>query len=170
MPTPAPSEVAKYTVRTIQRTVPAAVPGIHFLSGGMSEEESTLNLQALQVNPLHLLGLLWAGAGFCGYYAEMHPPEMIGRLVQAVGAACTTCWSLSFRCKSKLIVARFVEEGRPHPPLQVGMVTKVLASPYSHKSSVSEFDRDSTALSLEKMQQTVSSDPCVKQLMEEGAS
>lgn len=48
VPTPAPSEVAKYTVRTMQRTIPPAVPGIHFLSGGMSEEESTLNLQALQ--------------------------------------------------------------------------------------------------------------------------
>jgi fructose-bisphosphate aldolase class 1 len=44
-----PAEVAKYTVRTMMRSVPAAVPGIHFLSGGMSEEESTLNLQALQV-------------------------------------------------------------------------------------------------------------------------
>ena len=28
-----PEEVAKYTVRTIMRTTPAAVPGIHFLSG-----------------------------------------------------------------------------------------------------------------------------------------
>ncbi len=46
MPTPPPAEVAKYTVRTMLRTIPAAVPGIHFLSGGMSEEESTLNLQA----------------------------------------------------------------------------------------------------------------------------
>lgn len=27
------------------RSIPPAVPGIHFLSGGMSEEESTLNLQ-----------------------------------------------------------------------------------------------------------------------------
>jgi fructose-bisphosphate aldolase class I len=43
-----PAEVAKYTVRTMMRTIPASVPGIHFLSGGMSEEESTLNLQALQ--------------------------------------------------------------------------------------------------------------------------
>ena len=34
------------------RGVPAAVPGIHFLSGGMSEEEATLNLQALQVRAL----------------------------------------------------------------------------------------------------------------------
>ena len=32
------------------RGVPAAVPGIHFLSGGMSEEEATINLQALQVS------------------------------------------------------------------------------------------------------------------------
>ena len=40
--------MAKYTVRTMLRSVPPAVPGIHFLSGGMSEEESTLNLQALQ--------------------------------------------------------------------------------------------------------------------------
>lgn len=47
-PSVSPQEVAKYTARTIMRTIPAAVPGIHFLSGGMSEEESTLNLQALQ--------------------------------------------------------------------------------------------------------------------------
>lgn len=32
----------------MRRCIPPAVPGIHFLSGGMSEEESTLNLQALQ--------------------------------------------------------------------------------------------------------------------------
>eukprot|EP00850_Spirogloea_muscicola_P016688 SM000137S00466 [mRNA] locus=s137:281706:285186:- [translate_table: standard] len=48
VPTPPPQEVAAYTVRTMRRSVPAAVPGIHFLSGGMSEEEATLNLNALQ--------------------------------------------------------------------------------------------------------------------------
>jgi len=47
-PSASPEEVAKYTTRTMMRSIPAAVPGIHFLSGGMSEEESTLNLQALQ--------------------------------------------------------------------------------------------------------------------------
>ncbi|MCO5600528.1 hypothetical protein L7F22_054641 [Adiantum nelumboides] len=50
VPTPPPEEVAKYTVRTMLRSIPAAVPGIHFLSGGMSEEEATLNLQALQAH------------------------------------------------------------------------------------------------------------------------
>ena len=44
----APATVAAYTTRTMLRSIPPAVPGIHFLSGGMSEEESTLNLQALQ--------------------------------------------------------------------------------------------------------------------------
>ncbi|PRW59176.1 fructose-1,6-bisphosphate aldolase [Chlorella sorokiniana] len=47
-PPASPADVAKYTTRTMLRTIPASVPGIHFLSGGMSEEESTLNLQALQ--------------------------------------------------------------------------------------------------------------------------
>eukprot|EP00892_Ulva_mutabilis_P010655 jgi/Ulvmu1/7962/UM004_0195.1 len=47
-PVASPEDVAKFTVRTMLRSIPPAVPGIHFLSGGMSEEESTLNLQALQ--------------------------------------------------------------------------------------------------------------------------
>lgn len=42
-----PEVVAEYTVRALQRTVPAAVPAIVFLSGGQSEEEATLNLNAM---------------------------------------------------------------------------------------------------------------------------
>eukprot|EP01097_Dermamoeba_algensis_P005885 TRINITY_DN3703_c0_g1_i3.p1 TRINITY_DN3703_c0_g1~~TRINITY_DN3703_c0_g1_i3.p1 ORF type:complete len:198 (-),score=53.92 TRINITY_DN3703_c0_g1_i3:15-608(-) len=42
-----PQEVAHYTVRTLQRTVPPAVKGIMFLSGGQSEEEATINLNAI---------------------------------------------------------------------------------------------------------------------------
>lgn len=37
----------------LRRTVPAAVPGIVFLSGGQSEEEATLNLNA--INKLEVL-------------------------------------------------------------------------------------------------------------------
>lgn len=47
-----PEDVAKFTVRTMMRCIPPAVPGIHFLSGGMSEEESTLNLQVRPPCPL----------------------------------------------------------------------------------------------------------------------
>ena len=43
-----PDEVARLTVQTMMRSVPPAVPGIHFLSGGMGAEEATQNLQQLQ--------------------------------------------------------------------------------------------------------------------------
>ena len=35
------------TVLALSRTVPAAVPGICFLSGGQSEEEATIHLDAI---------------------------------------------------------------------------------------------------------------------------
>jgi fructose-bisphosphate aldolase class I len=40
-------EVAAATVRCLRRTVPAAVPGIVFLSGGQSEERATAHLNAM---------------------------------------------------------------------------------------------------------------------------
>ena len=40
-------EIAEATVRVFRRTVPVAVPSINFLSGGMSPEESTANLNAM---------------------------------------------------------------------------------------------------------------------------
>ena len=39
--------VARATVRCLRRTVPAAVPGIVFLSGGQSDEEATAHLNAM---------------------------------------------------------------------------------------------------------------------------
>eukprot|EP00181_Compsopogon_caeruleus_P002613 CAMPEP_0184679110 /NCGR_PEP_ID=MMETSP0312-20130426/1930_1 /TAXON_ID=31354 /ORGANISM="Compsopogon coeruleus, Strain SAG 36.94" /LENGTH=404 /DNA_ID=CAMNT_0027128339 /DNA_START=57 /DNA_END=1271 /DNA_ORIENTATION=- len=46
-----PEEIARYTIRTLERAVPPAVPGIMFLSGGMSEEEATANLNAMNAVP-----------------------------------------------------------------------------------------------------------------------
>ncbi|XP_030594567.1 fructose-bisphosphate aldolase B [Archocentrus centrarchus] len=48
-----PQEVAMATVTALRRTVPAAVPGICFLSGGQSEEEASVNLNAINQVPLH---------------------------------------------------------------------------------------------------------------------
>lgn len=42
-----PEVIAEYTVAAVRRTVPPAVPGIVFLSGGQSEEEATVNLNAM---------------------------------------------------------------------------------------------------------------------------
>jgi len=42
-----PEDVARYTVKCFRETVPAAVPGIVFLSGGQSDDEATRNLDAI---------------------------------------------------------------------------------------------------------------------------
>ena len=42
-----PEQVAAWTIRALRRHVPAAVPGIVFLSGGQSDEIATANLDAL---------------------------------------------------------------------------------------------------------------------------
>ena len=42
-----PAEVAAQTIRILRRTVPAAVAGVNFLSGGQTPEEATANLDAM---------------------------------------------------------------------------------------------------------------------------
>jgi fructose-bisphosphate aldolase class I len=42
-----PEDNARATVTALQRTVPVAVPGICFLSGGQSEEDASINLNAI---------------------------------------------------------------------------------------------------------------------------
>ena len=46
-----PQQNAEATVTALSRTVPAAVPGIVFLSGGQSEEEASINLNAINQYP-----------------------------------------------------------------------------------------------------------------------
>ena len=42
-----PEEVAEKTIACFKRSVPAAVPGVVFLSGGQTDEEATINLNAI---------------------------------------------------------------------------------------------------------------------------
>ena len=46
-PEASPETVANLTLKVLRRTVPAAVPSINFLSGGLSPEQATANLNAL---------------------------------------------------------------------------------------------------------------------------
>jgi len=46
-PSASPAAVAEATLQVLRRTVPAAVPSINFLSGGLSPEDATANLNAL---------------------------------------------------------------------------------------------------------------------------
>ncbi|XP_012287968.1 fructose-bisphosphate aldolase isoform X2 [Orussus abietinus] len=47
----APQEIAAATVTALSRTVPPAVTGVTFLSGGQSEEEASVNLDAINKFP-----------------------------------------------------------------------------------------------------------------------
>jgi len=53
-----PEENARATVTALSRTVPPAVPGVTFLSGGQSEENATLNLNS--INQLKGIRRPWA--------------------------------------------------------------------------------------------------------------
>lgn len=54
----AAKEIAWYTVRTLSRTLPAAVKGVMFLSGGQSEEEATEQLN--EMNKIKEIPHPWA--------------------------------------------------------------------------------------------------------------
>ncbi|CEM05410.1 unnamed protein product [Vitrella brassicaformis CCMP3155] len=50
-------EIAFYTVRTLYRTVPPSLVGVMFLSGGQSEEEASVNLNAMNKRGPHPFAL-----------------------------------------------------------------------------------------------------------------
>ncbi|MDQ3189565.1 MAG: fructose-bisphosphate aldolase class I [Pseudomonadota bacterium] len=47
----APEQVAQATLECLRRTVPAAVPGVYFLSGGQDDVTATVNLNAINAGP-----------------------------------------------------------------------------------------------------------------------
>lgn len=47
------ADIAFYTVRTLKRTCPPALVGVTFLSGGQSEEDASLNLNAMNAGQEH---------------------------------------------------------------------------------------------------------------------
>ena len=53
------SEVARMTVECFKQSVPAAVPGIVFLSGGMPDDEATINLDAVTREAQKVGGIPW---------------------------------------------------------------------------------------------------------------
>merc|ERR1712241_825888 len=51
---PSPEQVAQMTVQTLQRCIPPAMPGVTFLSGGISEEDASIYLS--EINKLERKG------------------------------------------------------------------------------------------------------------------
>ena len=76
-------QVAAWTVRILKRTVPAAVPGIFFLSGGQTPAEATANLDAMN----RLGGLPWPLS--FSYGRALQDPAMKAWKGQAANARAT---------------------------------------------------------------------------------
>ncbi|THF97402.1 hypothetical protein TEA_007277 [Camellia sinensis var. sinensis] len=89
-----PEVIAEHTVLALRRTVPPAVPGIVFLSGGQSEEEATLNLNAM--NKLDLLKP-WTLSFSFGRALQQSTLKTWGGKKENVGKAQET---FLLRCKS----------------------------------------------------------------------
>src|SRR3982075_1286080 len=64
-------EVAEKTVRLLKSCVPAAVPGVAFLSGGQSDEEATAHLDAMN----RIGGLPWRLTFSYGRALQAGPPK-----------------------------------------------------------------------------------------------
>jgi fructose-bisphosphate aldolase class I len=89
-------EVAEATVRCLKATVPASLPGIVFLSGGQSDEQSTAHLNAMnQMGP--------------------HPWPLSFSYGRAMQTAALKAWSKdlvkSFAEAQKIVVSRAKENG-----------------------------------------------------------
>jgi fructose-bisphosphate aldolase class I len=83
-PPASPGEVAAATVRALSRTVPAAVPGIVFLSGGQSEEDASVNLSAM--NALQGIAKPWALTFSYGRALQASALKAWGGKADSVGA------------------------------------------------------------------------------------
>ena len=77
-----PQEVAEATIRCLKRHVPAAVPGIAFLSGGQSESEATQHLSLMN----KLGGVPWALTFSYGRALQASAIKAWGGKVESVGA------------------------------------------------------------------------------------
>jgi len=76
-------EVALKTVRVLKNCVPAAVPGIAFLSGGQADEEATAHLDAM----VKLGGLPWALTYSYGRALQAAPQKAWSGKTENVAAA-----------------------------------------------------------------------------------
>jgi fructose-bisphosphate aldolase class I len=92
-------EVAERTLAVLKRTVPAAVPGIAFLSGGQSDEEATANLDAMN----KIGNLPWALTFSYGRALQAAPQKAWAGKAENVAAAQS---AFMHRAKMNYLAAR----------------------------------------------------------------
>ncbi len=100
-------EVAEWTVRCFRETVPAAVPGIVFLSGGQSDEQATANLNAINsLTGFHGGEQPWALSFSYGRALQAPALKAWGGAAANVEAA-RSLLALRARCNSAAVAGRY---------------------------------------------------------------
>jgi len=100
-----PQDVAFYTIRTLRRTIPASIPGIMFLSGGQSEEEATVNLNAMNAGDQQ--------------FPTPHPWLLSFSYGRALQASCLDAWQGKDENKEKAQAA-FLARAKANSEAQLG--------------------------------------------------
>ncbi len=100
-----PEEIAERTITTLRRVVPAAVPGIVFLSGGQSPEQATNNLNAMNILGPHP----WE-VSFSFGRALQEPALSTWKGSEANGAAAQRLFKHRVLCNSKARFGDYTEE------------------------------------------------------------
>ena len=108
-------EVARYTVDCFKQTVPAAVAGIVFLSGGQSDDEATQNLDAIN-KYAQKVGAPWELSYSFGRGLQAAPQKAWSGKAENVDAA-----KAAFYHRSK--VSSAARQGKYSPAMEIELTT-----------------------------------------------
>ena len=81
------AHVARATLHCFLQTVPAAVPGVVFLSGGQSDDEATVNLDAINRRAAEIGGVPWELSFSYGRWLQAAPQKAWSGKKENVAAA-----------------------------------------------------------------------------------
>ena len=109
-------EVAQETLRCLLSTVPAAVPGIAFLSGGQSDEEATQHLNAMNEIGGSLVGnATWTGVPLVDVLELAGPMESAEQVMAWSVDTFSAGFPISALDKDRTAPVAFGMNGEPLP-------------------------------------------------------
>ena len=107
--------VAAMTVECFKQTIPAAIPGVVFLSGGQSDDEATVNLNAINLEAAKV-GAPWALSFSFGRGLQSAPLKAWGGKAENVPTA-----QAAFKLRARLTSA--AQMGKYSPDMEKRSVT-----------------------------------------------
>lgn len=110
-----PATVAAMTVECFKQTIPAAMPGVVFLSGGQTDNEATVNLNAINVEAAKV-GVPWALSFSFGRGLQSAPLKAWGGKAEYAPAA-----QAAFKLRARLTSA--AQLGKYTPDMEPQSVT-----------------------------------------------